>query len=212
MRLTKLGHSCIRLEADGRTLVIDPGTFSEDTAADGADAVLITHEHPDHADPEKLRGLLGARDDVTVWTNPALAETLSRDFPGRVRAVSAGERFEAAGFDVHVHGSEHALIRDGVPIVSNVGFLIDGLFHPGDAFTVPDEPVETLLLPVNAPWAKLNETLTQLSEIKPRRVHPIHDALLTDYGWAVYGGHTQQVSGDVGTDYERLKPGDTIDL
>jgi len=49
MRFTKLGHSCVRLDKDGAVLVIDPGTFSDAAGAlDGATAVMVTHEHPDH--------------------------------------------------------------------------------------------------------------------------------------------------------------------
>lgn len=44
----------MRLEADGRVLVIDPGTFSEAEALDGVDEVLVTHEHFDHLDIAKL--------------------------------------------------------------------------------------------------------------------------------------------------------------
>lgn len=55
LTLTKKTHSCIRLEKDGRTLVIDPGAFSEQDAAVGADAILVTHEHPDHFDEGRLR-------------------------------------------------------------------------------------------------------------------------------------------------------------
>src|SRR5689334_14551696 len=46
VRITKYSHSCLRVEADG-VLVVDPGVFSERSALDGADAVLVTHEHPD---------------------------------------------------------------------------------------------------------------------------------------------------------------------
>ena len=42
MRLTKLGHSCVRLDKDGATLVIDPpvattGQCGEATFTDGTD-------------------------------------------------------------------------------------------------------------------------------------------------------------------------------
>src|SRR3712207_6911077 len=44
VRVTKFTHSCLRLEGDG-VLVVDPGAFSERSALEGADAVLVTHEH-----------------------------------------------------------------------------------------------------------------------------------------------------------------------
>ncbi len=55
MRITKFGHACVRVEHDGHTLVIDPGGFTEPEAVDGADAVLVTHEHPDHYEPDAPR-------------------------------------------------------------------------------------------------------------------------------------------------------------
>src|SRR5690606_34292880 len=117
-----------------------------------------------------------------------------------------------AGFTVQAHGTDHAVIRDALPIIANVGFLIEGVFHPGDAFTVPDQQVDTLLLPLNAPWAKLNETVTQLAKVSPRRVHPVHDALLTQAGLQVYGGHADQVSTEVGAEFHRLEPGESVTL
>ena len=49
---------------------------------------------------------------------------------------------EAAGFDVHVYGRKHAEIHRDIPIIENTGFLVDGeVFHPGDALTVPEDPV-----------------------------------------------------------------------
>ena len=59
MRFTKLEHSCVRLEKDGAVLVIDPGTFADATAAlDGATAVMVTHEHPDHLDADAIRAAM----------------------------------------------------------------------------------------------------------------------------------------------------------
>jgi len=45
-----------------------------------------------------------------------------------------------------VHGQEHARSHQEIPVVPNIGFLVDGeLFRPGDALTVPDEHVPTLI-------------------------------------------------------------------
>ena len=109
MRLTKLGHACVRIEHDGRTLVIDPGGFSKPDAAVGADAVLITHEHPDHLDEARLRAATDANPALEIWTNPSVA-TLLDGIGAPVHTVGHGDAFEAAGFDVQVHGEFHAMI------------------------------------------------------------------------------------------------------
>ena len=76
MRITKFGHACIRIEHDGHTIVVDPGGFTQPEAVDGADAVLITHEHPDHYFPEHL-----ARTDAPVLTIEAVAKRIRDEAP-----------------------------------------------------------------------------------------------------------------------------------
>ncbi len=115
MKLTKMSHSCVRLEKDGRVLVVDPGGFSEEDAAVGADAVLVTHEHPDHFDEGRLRAALEADPAAEIWTLKAVADQISAAFPGRVHTVGHGDVFTAAGFDVQVHGELHAVIHPDIP-------------------------------------------------------------------------------------------------
>ncbi|HEX5861974.1 MAG TPA: MBL fold metallo-hydrolase, partial [Nocardioides sp.] len=55
MRVIKFGHACVRVEYDGVAVVLDPGVFTDVGALDGADAVLVTHEHADHYLPDNLR-------------------------------------------------------------------------------------------------------------------------------------------------------------
>ncbi|MFD7977108.1 MBL fold metallo-hydrolase [Streptomyces sp. NPDC059071] len=210
MKLTKNTHACVRLEKDGRTLVIDPGMFTEEDAALGADVLLVTHEHPDHFDEGRLRAALEADPAAEVWTLRSVAEQLTAAFPGRVHTVGDGDAFSAAGFDVQVHGELHAVIHPDIPRITNVGFLIDGaVFHPGDALTVPDRPVETLFLPVMAPWNKISEVIDYVREVRPVRAYDIHDALLTDLARPIYD---RQIGALAGTDHRRLTPGDSAEL
>ena len=210
MRLTKKGHSCIRLHKDGPTLVIDPGGYSETDAASGASAILITHEHPDHFDERAVRSALDADPAVEVWTLASVADRLADGYPGRVHTVGHGDAFTVAGFDVQVHGRLHAVIHPDIPQVTNVGYLVDGVvFHPGDALTVPDLPLETLLLPLNAPWSKASEVADYVREVKPQRVIDIHDGLLTAIGVDLYGS---VVGALIGTERRHLASGDAEDV
>ncbi|MEU1468328.1 MBL fold metallo-hydrolase [Streptomyces sp. NPDC005761] len=207
LTLTKQSHSCIRLEKNGRTLVIDPGGFSEQDAAIGAEAILVTHEHPDHFDEERLRAGLEADPAAEIWTLHSVADKLAAAFPGRVHTVGHGDTFSVAGFDVQVHGELHAVIHPDLPRVTNIGFLVDGsVFHPGDALTVPEQPVDTLLLPVMAPWSKISEVIDYVREVGPRRAIDIHDALLTDLARPIYDTHIGNLGG---AGHARLTPGES---
>ncbi|MFE6667875.1 MBL fold metallo-hydrolase [Streptomyces sp. NPDC057697] len=210
LTLTKKTHSCIRLEKDGRALVIDPGGFSEQDAALGAQALLVTHEHPDHFDEGRLRAAMEADPAAEIWTLRSVADRLSAAFPGRVHTVGHGDTFTAAGLDVQVHGELHAVIHPDIPRITNIGFLVDGsVFHPGDALTVPDRPVDTLMLPVMAPWNKISEVIDYVREVRPRRAIDIHDALLTDLARPIYDG---QIGSLGGAEHGRLAPGDSTGL
>jgi L-ascorbate metabolism protein UlaG (beta-lactamase superfamily) len=210
MRLTKKTHACIRLEKDGQTLVIDPGGFSEEDAAVGADVILVTHEHPDHFDEARLRAAMEANPAAAIWTLRSVADQLSAAFPGRVQTVGHGDAFITAGFDVQVHGELHAVIHPDIPRVTNVGYLVDGsVFHPGDALTVPGHPVETLMLPVMAPWNKISEVIDYVREIGPQRAFDVHDALLTDLARPIYD---RQIGSLGGAEHARLAPGDSTEL
>ncbi len=212
MQLTKLGHACVVLSEGDRRLVVDPGAYTEESAWDGASAVLVTHQHPDHFDPARTRAALDADPALEVWTNAAVAGQLEGAGP-RVHVVGAGDAVTAAGFDVHVHGEWHAVIHPDVPRVPNVGFLVDGLvFHPGDALTAPGVAVPTLLLPLAAPWSKTGELVDYLREVRAGRAIAVHDALLSDIGRTVVGGLLGERGPGTPTPLTRLTPGSSVDL
>src|SRR5512143_507891 len=142
MEITKFTHACVRLEQDGRVLVIDPGEWSERAAIDGAGAVLVTHEHADHIAVGRL-----AAAGIPVFA------PVGADVDGvELTRVVSGQVFEAAGFSIRAVGDRHALIYGGLPDCPNLGYIVDGAtYHPGDALFVPDEPIETLFVPAQAP-------------------------------------------------------------
>jgi L-ascorbate metabolism protein UlaG (beta-lactamase superfamily) len=207
MRLIKYSHSCIRLEGDA-VLVVDPGSFSERGALDGTDAVLITHEHQDHLNLDALTEALAARPAVRVFTHPEVVPKLG-DLASVTTTVQAGDEFTAAGFAIRAYGGLHAPIHPDVPRVANLGYLIDGrVYHPGDSFDVPDVPVDTLFVPVSAPWLKAAECIEFVRAVKPRRAYALHDALLNDNGFGLMDMLMTRLSG---TEYQRLRAGERVD-
>ena len=187
MELIKHGHACVVLAEGDRRIVIDPGVFTDPAAFEGADAVLVTHEHADHFEPVRLRAALDAAPALEVWTNRSVAAALE-GLGDRVHVVGAGDAIEVAGFDVHVHGELHAQIHPEIPRIANIGFLVAGqVFHPGDALTVPDEPVSTLLLPLHAPWSKVGELIDYVRAVDADQAYAVHDGLLNDAGLGVVG-------------------------
>jgi L-ascorbate metabolism protein UlaG (beta-lactamase superfamily) len=187
VKLTKHEQACVVFEKDGATFVIDPGVLSPNPAEiiAGTQAILITHEHADHVHEGVINAALAERPELRVYAPAALAGMFS-DHAGQFTAVSAGDELKVAGFTVSVHGRDHAVIHPDIPVIPNVGFFVDeSVYHPGDAYFVPEVRVSTLLLPTSGPWMKLGEAADYVRAVRPEQMVSIHDALLSDVGRAI---------------------------
>ena len=208
MRIIKFGHACVRVEYDGAAVVIDPGVFTEIGALDGADAVLITHEHADHYLPDNLRAT-----DAPVFTIDAVAAKIREDAPEvaeRVTVVLPGQEFEA-GLPVRAVGELHAVIHPEFPRFYNSGYVLtagdEKVYHPGDALTGPDEEVDLLCVPVSAPWLKAAEAIDFARAVKAPRNLAIHDRIYSEAGLGIVDGHMNTFLPDAGQEYVRLPDG-----
>ncbi|QLQ09527.1 MAG: MBL fold metallo-hydrolase [Nocardioidaceae bacterium] len=206
MRVTKFGHACVRIEHEGQVVVIDPGAWSEREAIDGATAVLVTHEHTDHLDLEHLQAT-----DAPVFTIDAVARQIADNAPGvaeRTTVVRPGERFDV-GLPVEAIGEQHAIIHPELPMFFNSGYRItvgdQTLFHPGDAFTIPDATPDVLCLPVSAPWSKMSEVMDYARAVMAPTTLAIHDLVYSDLGLALADARMQSMVGD--NVYKRLASG-----
>ncbi|SEI97806.1 MBL fold metallo-hydrolase [Demequina mangrovi] len=214
MRLTKHAHACVEISTDDGHVLIDPGVYAPKAAELIAetDAILLTHEHPDHVHAEAILAALAARPGLRVWGPAAVVGEWVARFPAQVVAVAPGDAFGAGGLDVTVHGGLHAVIHPDLPRFVNVGYLVDGrIYHPGDSYEAPGVGVEVLLVPVSGPWARFGDAADLVRAVAPARAIQIHDAMLSEIGIA---SATRFLSAGalVKVDVEHLAPGESVEI
>lgn len=212
MKLTHLGHACLLVEAAGARVLIDPGTFSTVSNVRDLTAVLVTHQHADHLDPQAFGPLLHANPDGQVWLEPQALQKAAEALGslGRLQGMASGQVIALGELSVTPVGQRHAVVHDYVPRIDNLGVVLraegePSLFHPGDALDAEPGDVDVLCVPVNAPWARVADTVEFCRRIAPRRAVPIHEGLLNDKGRAMYLGHIGSHGADGGLEVVDLK-------
>jgi L-ascorbate metabolism protein UlaG (beta-lactamase superfamily) len=203
MRLTHLGHAGLLVETDTARLLLDPGNMSEVDRVTDVDAVLITHQHPDHLDLDRLRAVLAASPRATVVVDPDTASAVAGLPEHRVARVGDRLRFGATTIDVV--GGLHAAVFGAIPGCTNSAYLVDdgALLHPGDSFFVPTMDVDVLAVAIDGPWLKLSEAIDYVMTVDPRVAVPIHEGETTDP--AKYAGMLDGLTG--GKTVHRLEVG-----
>lgn len=209
MQLTKYEHACFTLEKDEQLLVIDPGEFSSDfIAPEHVIGVVITHEHVDHFDNERLSAILDKNPEAIVIGPEAVTSKIEAF---ETKTVVAGDIIELGPFTLEFFGGEHATIHPMIPVITNVGVLVNELlYYPGDSFTVPYKSVDTLALPVAAPWLKISEVMDFLAEVHPRLAFPTHDAILSNIGKEITDARLEDIANELDILYQRLTSPITI--
>jgi L-ascorbate metabolism protein UlaG (beta-lactamase superfamily) len=211
MRVTKHEHAALTLEKDGKTLIIDPGVFTSPLEIENVAGIVITHEHPDHWS--------GPHFDRILKLNPGIPivapEGVRNAAPGyEITVVSPGDTIDIAPFHLEFFGGRHAVIHESIPVVDNVGVLVDDAFYyPGDAYTVPKgASVALLAAPVGGPWLKIGEAMDFVLAVAPRRAFATHDMTLAVAGRDMGRGRLQWAVEQNGGEFVTLDPGDSTEL
>ncbi len=195
MQITHLGHAAVLVETGAARILIDPGNFSDAWhGLTDLDAILVTHKHPDHLDPEHLPALLTANPAAKLYVEPSIDDQPSASPLAPEEQVAVGDVLITAV------GGQHALIHRDIPRLGNVGYVLRSegqptLFHPGDALDTTPDGVDILAVPAYGPWAAMKETIDFVRAVGALEGFPIHDELLSDRGRGLILNRVNEMTG-----------------
>lgn len=212
MRVTKHEHAALVLVESGHSLVIDPGSFTSPLDdVENLAGIVLTHEHPDHWTPDHLTRLLTAHPGTPIY-GPEGVRQAAAGFD--VTTVHPGDRLDLGPFHLEFFGGEHAVIHESIPVIDNVGVLVnDQLYYPGDSYALPKHrKVALLAAPVGAPWLKIGDAIDFVLDVKPERVFATHDMTLSAAGKQMGDARLTWAVEQNGGSFVDLKPGDSVDV
>lgn len=184
VRLFALVHASIRIEYDGREIMVDPvsklGNRTIDyTAMPKADYILVTHEHGDHFDKNAIKLL--ADDQTQLITNKRCEEML-----GYGKAMSNGDKMVLAQ-DITLEAVPAYNTTEGHtqfhPKGRDNGFILtlDGLriYIAGDTEDIPEmagiKDIDIAFMPCNQPYTMTPaQVINAAKTVKPKVLFPYH--------------------------------------
>jgi L-ascorbate metabolism protein UlaG (beta-lactamase superfamily) len=174
MRVTKFVHSCLLVETQDLTVLIDPGNFTWESHLLNINKlpplshIVVTHEHPDHYNQQALYAICQKFPQAMLITNNDLAVKIAElKLPNPLHAGSDG--------GLLVFEAVHEPLPLKTPIVANIGIHVaDKLTYPGDSYSF-EHSRKILALPLTGPFASYKQALDVIVKHKPKIVLPLHD-------------------------------------
>lgn len=212
MRITRHEHAALRVDAHDQTLIIDPGSFTAPLGdLSHLVGIVVTHEHADHWTPAHLDRLLALAPGIPIFA-PAGVVQAATDY--QITEVAPGDRVTAGDFSLRFFGGRHEVIHSSIPVIDNVGVLVDdALYYPGDSYAVPEAvAVEILAAPIGAPWLRIGDAIDFVLAVAPRQAFGTHDMTLSDAGRAMHHQRLAWATEQGGGRYHRLEAGDSVEV
>jgi L-ascorbate metabolism protein UlaG (beta-lactamase superfamily) len=211
MKITKHGHACLEVVIDSQTLIIDPGSYTEElTDVGNVVAVVITHKHDDHCDEAKIAKIKQENPNVQIFGTSEVAARLEGL---KVTTVYHGDYYEVGSFKLEFFGDMHQIIHRSIPLIQNTAVLVNGdLYYAGDSYTTPDQKIKVLACPTSAPWLNIGDVMDYIQEVKPVICFPTHNALLSQLGHDLNNSRVKQVTEENGGEFRYLEVGQSLEI
>lgn len=182
MKITKFPQSCLLIETKGKKLLIDPGSLKYDVKYlekwKEADAIFITHKHPDHFNKEVIEKL---EENIPIYAT----KEVQNAYPNiKMITVKERDKLEIGEITIEVveaiHGY-HPMLKGEKEIHENVGYIIDDgenrLYDTSDTICFKNEyKADILCVPVTGYGVTMSafEAALYAKEVGASIVFPIH--------------------------------------
>lgn len=183
--LTPFEHASLMLTLGGRKILVDPVGGADRYASAGSPAaVLVTHEHPDHFDPDTLAAIV--TEGVQLVVNPAVAEKLPEALRSRATVMKNGDRGEVAGIPIEAVPAYnitserlqyHPKGRDNGYVLASPDH--GRIYIAGDTEATPEfraqKDIALAFVPMNLPYTmEVEQAVDGVAEMAPKMVIPYH--------------------------------------
>ena len=211
MQIRKHDHAFLELTEAGETLLIDPGMYSANLPElRNVAGIVFTHVHDDHSYLPHIKEIVAKFPDAKLF---GPADVVKKLVEVTCNTVMHGDHFEIGNFKLDFFGDLHKEIHRSIPLVQNVGILVNSkLYYPGDSYTPPEYPFEILACPTSAPWMQISDLIDYIEMLKPKRAFATHNALLSEHGHTLQNNRVREFVEKHGGVFEYLTPGQTTDV
>lgn len=173
MNIEWIGHATFRIRHKGMMIYFDP--YILDKSPEKADIILVTHEHFDHCDNEKIQQII--KPDSVIIANANSAKKLS----GNIKIIEEGKDAKERGVSVKAV-SAYNIGKQYHPRGLGIGFIIDlggtRIYHAGDTDLIPEMTnykCDIALLPIGGTYTmNEKEAADAAISIQPKIVVPMH--------------------------------------
>lgn len=180
MKITKYPQSCLMIETKNKKILVDPGSlkykdsyFSEWMSAN---AILITHRHPDHINLNVLGNY-----NIPIYSTNEVKNTYSNL---EIKTIRENDIFNIDEIKIEVVKAIHGYnpnLKDGKEVFENVGYIIDDgnirLYITSDTICFNnDYNADVIALPITGYGLTMSSYEASLlsKEVGAKLVLPVH--------------------------------------